>query len=658
MSVSIGQPSAWAATFTVTSTADAVDLSPGNGICAVSGGACTLRAAIQEANALFGEDAISLPAGTYTFTLSMTGEDSSTSGDLDISESLALTGAGAGTTVIDAAGFDRVFHVTNSSDVTLSGITLTGGFDNAAQGAGGIYNNGGLTITDCVIENNYYNSTTGGGGIRNSGSALMIAGSTIRDNGSNADGGGLFNDASSSVITITNSTFSGNAAGNGGGIANNGFSSTLEISNSTISGNTSTRSGGFPVGGGGIFNGGGSSNVAISNSTISGNQANSYGGGVLHSIGTLHFNNVTIANNTSNADASGGETSGGLMNWGATMTLENTIVADNAMVGGDEHDCSGVLTTYGYNLIETNSDGCFISSTGSMNDSLAAGDITDADPQLMALTSLGGNTAVLPLQSGSPAVDAADPDGCRDAEGALLTADQRGETRPTDGDGNGVLRCDIGAFEFSACGDLVVQAGEECDDGLGNSDTISDACRTDCTEPDCGDGILDSGEACDDGNASAGDGCSGTCQTEEPEEKGEREEEERTAIEIANPNRDFHALVVDEPIDLNAPDPRDDTSVTKRLVKAGSLPASCTCLWLIYPGTLGSYSDAQACTTVLTPQEAGGGTLGVIVDCGSKGADSETYLQSLTIGEASSPEGESETEDFNVTGGGCGLLPR
>lgn len=47
-----------AATFTVDSTGDEVDLSPGNGICATSLGTCTLRAAIQEANALAGADNI------------------------------------------------------------------------------------------------------------------------------------------------------------------------------------------------------------------------------------------------------------------------------------------------------------------------------------------------------------------------------------------------------------------------------------------------------------------------------------------------------------------------------------------------------------------------------------------------------------------------
>ena len=44
------------------------------------------------------------------------------------------------------------------------------------------------------------------------------------------------------------------------------------------------------------------------------------------------------------------------------------------------------------------------------------------------------------------------------------------------------------------CGDGVRQGVEECDEGASNSDTMPDACRTDCTLPRCGDGALDSGE--------------------------------------------------------------------------------------------------------------------------------------------------------------------
>lgn len=47
-----------AATFTVNSTADTPDASVGDGFCDVGGNVCTLRAAIEEANADEGEDTI------------------------------------------------------------------------------------------------------------------------------------------------------------------------------------------------------------------------------------------------------------------------------------------------------------------------------------------------------------------------------------------------------------------------------------------------------------------------------------------------------------------------------------------------------------------------------------------------------------------------
>jgi len=57
------------ATFVVNSTDDAVDANIGDGICATASGFCTLRAAVQEANAHLGPDVISLPAGTYTLAI-------------------------------------------------------------------------------------------------------------------------------------------------------------------------------------------------------------------------------------------------------------------------------------------------------------------------------------------------------------------------------------------------------------------------------------------------------------------------------------------------------------------------------------------------------------------------------------------------------------
>jgi len=56
----------------------------------------------------------------------------------------------------------------------------------------------------------------------------------------------------------------------------------------------------------------------------------------------------------------------------------------------------------------------------------------------------GGPTPTIPLQSGSPAIDAGNPSGCTDGAGHLLKTDQRGKPRPDPEDISG---CDPGAFE-------------------------------------------------------------------------------------------------------------------------------------------------------------------------------------------------------------------
>src|SRR3989442_3563837 len=100
-----------AATFTVNDTADAVDAAPGNGSCATAGGTCTLRAAIQEANAHTGADTIMVPAGTYLLTIPGRGEDAAVTGDLDITDDVTITGAGADSTIVDGNRIDRLFEI-------------------------------------------------------------------------------------------------------------------------------------------------------------------------------------------------------------------------------------------------------------------------------------------------------------------------------------------------------------------------------------------------------------------------------------------------------------------------------------------------------------------------------------------------------------------
>jgi CSLREA domain-containing protein len=85
-----GCPVARASTFTVTSTADAPDADPGNGSCASSLGQCTVRAAVDETNALASADEIRIPPGTYPINSRIAIED-------DVS----ISGEASNTTVLD-----------------------------------------------------------------------------------------------------------------------------------------------------------------------------------------------------------------------------------------------------------------------------------------------------------------------------------------------------------------------------------------------------------------------------------------------------------------------------------------------------------------------------------------------------------------------------
>jgi trimeric autotransporter adhesin len=183
-----GQP-AHAATFTVNSTADEPDAFPGDGRCfSTPSGACTLRAAIMEANALTGADTINLPASTYTLTRARITEDFETNGDLDITADLTIAGEGAGGTTVDgnaAAMNDRVFDIRNGVNVTISGVTIRNGTLPSGSGV----------------------DTVGGGGVRNSGTLRLLNVTVSENRLMGSRGGGMYNDGN---LTITGSVFSGN----------------------------------------------------------------------------------------------------------------------------------------------------------------------------------------------------------------------------------------------------------------------------------------------------------------------------------------------------------------------------------------------------------------------------------------------------------------
>jgi hypothetical protein len=394
--------------FTVNNTQDLTDVYPGDGVCAASDGTCTLRAAIQETNASGGADSITLPAGTYTLTIADANIDNlEQAGDLDIFDSVDISGAGAGETIIQAGtdlsnSVDRVFEIEHTAIVTISGVTIRNGKTNGDSGA--IRNRGVVTIKSSIVSNS--NARSSGGAAVNNG-----------------------------VVTLIDSTIRGHTAlSSGGGIANFG---TMAIFRSTISGNAGT------------FNGGGISNfgaLTLTNSTVSNNSSGA-GGGIYHNSphSQLQLYNVTIAENSSDSDRNGNGAGGGLV-YGMTplspadgIIMANTIIANNLDRTGQANDCVGTLTSRGYNLIQS-TQGCTLAGNSAL-------DLLDQEARIGDLRDNGGPTQThRPLLArpvgSSPAISGGDPTGCKGADGQLLTTDQRGVTRP-------IEFCDIGAVQLS-----------------------------------------------------------------------------------------------------------------------------------------------------------------------------------------------------------------
>src|SRR5260370_26069233 len=122
LGLSIRPPDAAAATLTfqVTTTTDAPDASPGDGICADASGQCTLRAAVQEADAQPSGSTITIavPAGTFPLKLGVLSLTANT---------ITILRAGAGATTVDGRNANQVFNVSPASTVTLGHLTITRG---------------------------------------------------------------------------------------------------------------------------------------------------------------------------------------------------------------------------------------------------------------------------------------------------------------------------------------------------------------------------------------------------------------------------------------------------------------------------------------------------------------------------------------------------
>jgi len=366
----------FAYSFIVNSTADRVDSNPGDGICRTSANTCTLRAAIQEANASPGLDDIYVPAGVYAITIPPMNDNFIDNGDFDITDSLRIDGAGAGTTILDGGtppfgsppvvrGLDRLIEIHPGVDeVVITGLTIREGY--SAESGGGIQFGselvdvsgmpvpvtGTLRLENVSVIDNY--AAKYGGGVNSTGRGLLqVVASTLTGNGA-TEGGAAINNASAGTVEILDGSLIYENPGPvmpdptdpegiilvnpsdyplGPGAVNNQAENdligTIRVVDSTIRNNAAMASGA------GIHNTRDGA-IIVENSTISGNISEANGGGIYTTSG-----DVTILGSTFSGNKAA---EGGAMYSDGELTkagLPNHLEVTNSTVSGNVATANG-----------------------------------------------------------------------------------------------------------------------------------------------------------------------------------------------------------------------------------------------------------------------------------------------------------------------------
>ncbi len=238
-------------------------------------------------------DVILVPAGTYTLTRG-SGDDTAVNGDLDITSTVTLQGAGADVTIIAGGGgwTDRIFEVLTTT------VTLRNGNQNSD--GGGLKNTAGAVtlVNSSVVSNTVSGANQRGGGLysKGAGNALTLVNTTVMSNSATGDdAGGIY--VNGGALVLTNSAILSNTtASSGGGAYVTGSGATLIATGSTLWANTATGNGG------GLRLAGGA--ATLTNVTLSGNSSDE-GGGLYVSSSTLMLVSSAVLSNTTGNDGGG-----------------------------------------------------------------------------------------------------------------------------------------------------------------------------------------------------------------------------------------------------------------------------------------------------------------------------------------------------------------
>lgn len=271
------------------------------------------------------------------------------------------------------------------SEMTVSQSQITGNRadgDDADNGGGGIFNNGGtLTVIRTNVANNVAGGTAGsGGGIFSTDGDVELLVARLQGNVANRAGGGIevvdgsFEIFSSilvenvagpsgsmapgnggalhvsgtngtNVVVTDTSVLSNVAASEGGGLWNQAGSS-MFVRNSFVSNNIANGTG-PDNGGGGLFNNGGSMTVFMS--TVSRNMSTSVGGGIANLAGS----DLLVTRSSVNDNVATGF-GGGIYNDAELIVADTNIVRNSASQGGGVYDDDDASSDLGRATLTSN----------------------------------------------------------------------------------------------------------------------------------------------------------------------------------------------------------------------------------------------------------------------------------------------------------------
>jgi hypothetical protein len=329
---------------------------------------------------------------TIAFDSGLRGTITLTSGELPVSQSVAIQGPGADLLSISGDHASRVFEILPEADVAISGLTITDGLANARGSGVNLIGGGGLfvaphatlTLTDSVVKDSIGNST----------SATADAPGLV-----SGTGGGIFN---AGTVTLINDLIQGNTANTG---------SAADVTGGQIT-----------AAGGGIFNRR-AATLTLIDTAVMDNTANAgasslrtdaEGGGIVSS-GILSLTGVTVSGNIANAgpvtadrSANTVGTGGGLMIMGGAVTVTNSFFLDNTA-----NTASAFGTNLQSGLVDVKGEGGGIFNQGALT---------------VTTTAFSGNVANSGSATGGFVATVTGYGGAIDNHGSQLTATGLGVT--------------------------------------------------------------------------------------------------------------------------------------------------------------------------------------------------------------------------------------